>query len=65
MEKGGGRWVAGGSKMMKYAVFLSKSLVILIFFEWFSLQRNDVLVSEKHRISLGKILFSTAENIVF
>jgi len=65
VEKGGGRWVAGGSKMTKYALFLSKSLVILIFFEWFSLQRNDVLVSEKHRISLGKTLFSTAENIVF
>ena len=28
------------------------------------MQRNDVLVSEKHRFSLGKILFSTAENIL-
>ncbi len=45
----GGRWQQN-DEICRFS--LSKSLVILAFFEWFSLQRNDVLVSEKHRISL-------------
>lgn len=44
---------------------LQKSGDFSFFLNGFHCKKNGVLVFEKHRFSSGKILFSTAENIVF